>query len=95
MKPPIELPRELVLEYLDDSRRNLRALHAALIAIDCERARVYGHQLKATGRPYGFPYLTTLGTAIEHAATHHDMPGLEHLFHRLQDYLTGIEIAGE
>ena len=85
----------LVLEYLDESRKDLAALHAALIAGDYERARVFGHQMKGTGRPYGFPDLTALGTAIERAAVQQDAFELDRLCHQLENYLTRVELAGK
>jgi len=95
VQPPNELPRTLVSEYLDDSRRDLPVLHTALIAGDYERARIFGHQMKATGCPYGFADLTILGIAIERAAADKDTLKLNHLFHELEDYLSRVQIAGE
>jgi hypothetical protein len=95
VQPPNQLPRTLVSEYLDDSRKDLSALDAALIASDYERAQVFGHQMKATGSPYGFPDLTRLGIAIEQAASHKAAPELDYLFHELEHYLSSVEIAGE
>jgi hypothetical protein len=92
---PEGLPRKLVFEYLDDCRKDLSALNAAVIASDHERARVFGHQMKATGRPYGFPSLTGFGSAIEEAAMKKDTPELDRLFDRLEGYLSRVEIAGE
>ena len=95
MQFPKGLPRELVSEYLDDCRKGLFALNAALIASDHERARVFGHQMKATGSPYGFPSLTGFGAAIEEAAMKKDTPELDRLFDQLEEYLSTVEIAGE
>jgi hypothetical protein len=91
----MDLPRTLVLAYLNDSRRNLPELQAVLIAGDYERARVFGHQMKATGCPYGFPDLTTLGTAIERAAVQQDALELDRLFHQLEGYLGRVGLAAE
>jgi HPt (histidine-containing phosphotransfer) domain-containing protein len=95
VQPPNELPRTLVSEYLDDIRKDLSTLDAALIASDYEGAQVFGHQMKATGNPYGFPDLTRLGIAIEQAASHKAAPELNHLFQELEDYLSRVEIAAE
>jgi HPt (histidine-containing phosphotransfer) domain-containing protein len=95
VQPPNELPRTLVSEYLDDSREDLSTLDAALTASDYDRAQVFGHQMKATGRPYGFPDLTRLGIAIEQAASHKAALELNHLFQELEDYLSRVEIAPE
>ena|SRR5579863_6909310 len=92
---PPGLPRKLVSEYLDDCRKDLSALNAALVERDYERARVFGHQMKGTGSPYGFPGLTRSGAAIERAAAQKDAPALDRLVHRLEQYLSRVEIAGE
>jgi HPt (histidine-containing phosphotransfer) domain-containing protein len=92
---PKGLPPELVSEYLDDCRKDLSALSAALIERDYERARVFGHQMKGTGSPFGFPSLSRFGTAIEQAAAHNDPLALDHLVHQLKEYLSRVEIAGE
>jgi len=85
----------LVSEYLADCQKDLSALNAALVKRDYERARVFGHQLKGTGSPYGFHNLTTLGAAIEQAAARKNTPALDDLVGQLEEYLSRVEIAGE
>jgi histidine phosphotransfer protein HptB len=92
---PKGLPRRLVCEYLDDCQRDLCALDAALVERDYERVRVFGHQMKGTGTPYGFSRLTGFGAAIEQAAAHENTPELDHLIDQLEEYLSRVEIAGE
>ena len=92
---PEGLTRELVSDYLDDCQKDLSALGAALVEREYERARVFGHQMKGTGSPFGFPSLTRFGTAIEQAAANQDTPALDHLVNQLEQYLSRVEIAGE
>jgi HPt (histidine-containing phosphotransfer) domain-containing protein len=84
-----------VSEYLEDCQKDLSALSSALIERDYESARVFGHQMKGTGSPFGFPSLTQLGSAIEQAAAHKDTPALDHAVRQLEEYLSRVEIAGE
>src|SRR6266849_6055761 len=84
---PKGLPRELVSEYLDDCQKDLPALSAAVVKRDYQHARVFGHQLKGTGGPYGFPILTRFGAAIEQAAAREDAPELEHQVNLLGEFL--------
>ena len=91
---PADLPRSLVSEYLEDCRKSVSALNASVVERDPETARVFGHQLKGTGKPYGFPTLTVLGRALEQAAVRRDAEELDLLFHQLDDYLRRVEIAG-
>jgi HPt (histidine-containing phosphotransfer) domain-containing protein len=95
VQPPSELPRMLVCEYLEDCRKGLSGLNAALVAGDYQRAQVFGHQMKATGSPYGFPDLTILGSAIEQSAVDKNAPELDHLLEQLADYLSRVQIAGD
>ena len=92
---PKGLPRTLVSEYIDACREDLSALNAVLVARDYDRAQVIGHQMKATGRPYGFPDLTTLGSAIDLAAASKDTAELDRLVQQLADYLGRVEIPCE
>jgi HPt (histidine-containing phosphotransfer) domain-containing protein len=85
----------LVSEYLDCCRKDLSALSTALVERDYERARIFGHQMKGTGSPFGFPSLTRFGAAIEQAAAHKDTPALDHLVNQLEEYLSRVEITGE
>ena len=58
LRPPAELPQVLASEYLHSYRNDLVQLKAALAAGEYETARRLGHQMKGTGKPYGFPGLT-------------------------------------
>jgi CheY-like chemotaxis protein/HPt (histidine-containing phosphotransfer) domain-containing protein len=90
---PRELPRQLVAEYLDDCGNILAELREAMMQRDHERARICGHGMKGTGRPYGFPMLTEIGAAIERAATSDGAPELEKQVDRLDRYLDCVELA--
>jgi len=93
--PPKELPQALVSQYLQSCRRDLSNLQAALAAGDYETARRLGHQMKATGKPYGFPALTQIGRAIEWAASKRAALELDSRIQRLEVCLNGIELASE
>jgi HPt (histidine-containing phosphotransfer) domain-containing protein len=67
----------------------------ALAAGEYETARRLGHQLKGTGKPYGFPGLTQIGSAIEWAASKHAGPELDSRIQHLEVYLNSIELASE
>ena len=65
----VKLPQALVSQYVQNCRGDLAQLKAALAAGEYETARRLGHQMKGTGKPYGFPGLTQIGRAIEWAAS--------------------------
>jgi HPt (histidine-containing phosphotransfer) domain-containing protein len=93
--PPTELPQALVSQYLRDCRGDLAQLRSALPAGEYETARRLGHQMKGTGKPYGFPELTQIGRAIEWAASQRAAPELESRIQRLEVCLNSIELAFE
>jgi len=93
--PAAELPQELVSQYLRNCRSDLAQLKAALAAGDYDKARSLGHQMKGTGKPYGFPGLTQIGRAIEWAASKRAGPELDSRIQRLEVCLNSIELASE
>ncbi len=93
--PAAELPQALVSDYLQSCRSDLAQLKAALAAGEYETARRLGHQMKGTGKPYGFPGLTQVGRAIEWAAFKRSAPELDSRIQLLEVCLNSIELASE
>ena len=60
--------QQIVPWYLDNCRKELEVLEAALQRRDFEAVRVGGHNLRGTGAGYGFPELSQIGEAIEAGA---------------------------
>jgi HPt (histidine-containing phosphotransfer) domain-containing protein len=90
-----EIPQAMVSQYIEDCRRDLADLKAALAAEEYETARRLGHQMKGTGKPYGFPGLTQIGRAIEWAASKRAAPELGSRIQRLEACLNSIQLAVE
>ncbi len=90
---PEDLPRELVAQFLDSCREDLIRLEAALAANDYDRARRLGHQMKGNGKPYGFPGVTLIGSAIEQAAARSGATELASQIRLLETYLNLVEIV--
>jgi len=78
------------LQYLARRRSEIQSLRALLAALDFEKIRIAGHNMKGSGGGYGFPRLTELGAAIESAAKRKDSGSLENRLHDLDSYLTRI-----
>jgi HPt (histidine-containing phosphotransfer) domain-containing protein len=95
LQPPAELPQALVSQYLQYCRSDLAQLKATLAVGDYETARRLGHQMKGTGKPYGFPGLTEIGRAVECAASRRAVPELDSQIQRLEVCLNRIELAFE
>lgn len=92
---PEELPPALVFAYLLNCRGDLAQLKAALAAGEYEMARRLGHQMKGTGKAYGFPGLTQIGRTIEWAASKQAAAELDSRIQRLEACLNIIELASE
>jgi hypothetical protein len=64
--------RELVPQYLASKEKQIEEARLALAAGDFSPIRRFGHNLKGTGRGYGFPSIEELGREIEQAAVQAD-----------------------
>jgi CheY-like chemotaxis protein len=59
----------LVPRYLASKRQQMEEAQVRLLEHDLEPARRFGHNLRGTGRGYGFPLLEKIGQELEAAAT--------------------------
>lgn len=59
---------ELLPQYFELCRRDLRLLETACESRQFGQIRVLGHNLKGSGGAYGFPELSGIGAIIELAA---------------------------
>jgi HPt (histidine-containing phosphotransfer) domain-containing protein len=64
--------KALIPQYLASQEKQIEDARASLASRDFDPIRRFGHNLKGTGRGYGFPPLEDLGTEIERAATQAD-----------------------
>ncbi len=90
---PEDLPRELVVQFLNSCREDLTRLRTALAANDYDNARRLGHQMKGNGSPYGFPDVTLLGSAIERASASGSAVELASQIQLLEAHLSLVEIV--
>jgi signal transduction histidine kinase/DNA-binding response OmpR family regulator/CHASE3 domain sensor protein len=65
--------RALVPQYLESKHRQIEEAREALTARDFGPIRRFGHNLKGTGRGYGFPAIEEMGRQIENAAAQADV----------------------
>ena len=63
-----EQVKSLVPQYLASKEKQIEEARACLASRDFGPIRRFGHNLKGTGRGYGFPSIEELGTEIERAA---------------------------
>jgi signal transduction histidine kinase/DNA-binding NarL/FixJ family response regulator len=70
---PVSLQvQALVPQYLDSKVKQIEEARTALASNDFAPIRRFGHNLKGTGRGYGFPAMEEMGREIEQAATQAD-----------------------
>jgi len=91
----IEIPEgleELVPDYMEARKAEVAELLTLLAASDFDRVRVLAHNMKGSGRSYGFASLTEIGAALEKSATQSDHAAVQSDLHRLDDYLKRVRL---
>jgi len=84
---------DLVPAYLESRRRDLATLRAALAAGRFEEIRKLGHNMKGTGRSYGFAPVTELGQRLEQAGKRGESAEAGAVLDALAEYLARVEIV--
>lgn len=84
--------RDLIPGYLENRRKDIKEIHAALDRNDFEVIRALGHKMKGSGGGYGFDEITEIGRACEEAAKQSQAQEILEQVHRLQDYIDNIEV---
>jgi len=77
----------LAPQYLTSKWKQLEEASARLAAQDLGAVRRFGHNLKGTGRGYGFPRIERIGRRIETAAADGETPRIQEQFEELRDFL--------
>ena len=85
--------QEVVPEYLESRREDMRTILAALASSDYERIRTLGHNMSGTGASYGFDKISAIGRELERAAKERNEEGVERQLAELGDYLDRVEIV--
>jgi signal transduction histidine kinase/DNA-binding response OmpR family regulator len=89
--PSHQLPVDAdAMNYLARRKSELESLRSLLAALEFDRIRIAGHNMKGSGGGYGFPKLTELGAAIESAAKLKDPGALDRKLSDLGLYLAEV-----
>ncbi len=91
----IEMPLGLegiVPGYLVARRAEVSEMMALLSASDFKRLTFIGHNMKGTGRSYGFPELTRIGAALEQSAKQMEPEAISLQLAELGDYLGKVQL---
>jgi signal transduction histidine kinase/HPt (histidine-containing phosphotransfer) domain-containing protein len=78
---------DLAPDYLGRRRQELSELRSALAEGDFKRLRTLGHNMKGSGRGYGFPAITRIGAGLQEAAEGEDAGRSERLVAELEGFL--------
>jgi two-component system sensor histidine kinase/response regulator len=84
---------DLVPRYLENRRREIGLLNAALESGDFAQIRQLAHGMKGSGAGYGFPELTALGRRLEAAAIRGEESQVQEALRALATYLERVEIV--
>ena len=84
---------DLIPGFMENRRKDLSALRAALERGDCQAMQATGHSLKGVGGGYGFTGLSGIGADIESAAKAGNTAALAGHVDRMADYLDRVEIV--
>src|SRR5580765_4757426 len=83
---------ELVPRFLENRRRDVEAIAAALKRADYENVRILGHNMKGTGAGYGLNRITEIGASLEQAAGRREPEEIRARAAELARYLDGLHV---
>lgn len=86
---------DLIPEFLDNRREDIRTLTEALSRLDFETIRRIGHSMKGAGGGYGFDAITDRGRAIEEAAKVQNGTNARAEIAELSNYLQRVDVVYE
>jgi len=86
---------DLVPTFMNNRKKELETLRAALAALDFEQLRQLGHRMKGVGNSYGFSRVSELGKSIEDGAHNKDGAALDAAIVEYGEYLARVNVIYE
>jgi CheY-like chemotaxis protein len=83
--------QDLVPKFLDNLRIHAEEISDLASSGDFEAVRRLGHNMKGTGKGYGFAVISSYGASLEQAANRQAGAEIERLARELADYLARVE----
>jgi HPt (histidine-containing phosphotransfer) domain-containing protein len=83
---------DLIPGFLENRRKDIKAMAEALKQGDFETIRVLGHSMKGAGGSYGFDGVTDIGKALEDAAKSTNAEEIRRSVGELAAYLARVEV---
>lgn len=87
--------QELIPGFLENRRKDLAALSAAVERGDFPAIQAVGHRIKGDGGGYGFAGLSAIGGALERAAQDRNQEAVRGRVAELASYLSRVEVIYE
>ncbi len=84
-----EKAAQLLTKYSLDLTRKVELLTGFIEDGEMKEIRKIAHQLKGSGKSYGFDYITELGNKLSACARGEDYPGMKYLVEDLASYIKG------
>lgn len=84
---------DLVPGFLENRHNDVERIDNLLSNGELAEIQRLGHSMKGAGGGYGFDEISIIGKKLEEAAKRGDTSELNHLNHRLKEYLSSVEIV--
>ena len=82
--------QDLVARFLENQQRNATLVLELVNQRDFESVRRIGHNMKGTGKGYGFEIISSHGASLEHAASRSQADDVKRVANELADYLAEV-----
>ncbi len=84
--------KAIVPGFLENRRRDVQRLEAALEQNDLKTIEMIGHRMNGDGGGYGFSAISTMGAALEQAAARKDLAAIRRHTAELIDFLARVTV---
>lgn len=87
---------DLIPGFLENRRKDIKAMNEALREGDLETIRVLGHNMKKRANgSYGSETVTEIGKSLEESAKNNNAEGIQRSMQELAAYLDRVEVIYE
>jgi HPt (histidine-containing phosphotransfer) domain-containing protein len=86
---------DLIPVFMNNRKKEVETLRAALAAQDFAQLRQLGHRMKGVGNSYGFSKISDLGKSIEDNATSENRAALDEDIIEYAEYLARVNVVYE
>ena len=84
---------EIIPGFLDNRRRDVQILEAALQESNLVQIQIIGHRMRGDGGGYGFDAISIMGAALEQAAAREDLSAIRRHIAELNDFLARVTVV--